>query len=104
MTAMLLHSNPTLGTCPTTRTSDRTWTGKNRGEPALRLQHRRARLRARGRISPLVAFAAAEVSGTDRSRRPEHAPNRSSALVRGMRLAASGCRLRDGKCFGFPIV
>jgi len=61
-----------------------------RGEPALRLQHRRARLRARGRISPLVAFAAAEASGTDRSRRPEHAPNRSSALVRGIRLPPMG--------------
>jgi len=61
-------------------------------------------MRARDRTSPPSAFAAAEVSGTDLSRRPEHAPNRSSALVRtGMRLAASGCRLRDEKCFGFPI-
>ena len=66
--------------------------------------HQRARLRASAWISPLVTFAAAEASGTDRSRRQEHAPNRSSSLVRGTRLAASGCRVWCGKCFGFPVL
>jgi len=42
--------------------------------------------------------------GTFRTSRLQHAPNRSSALVCGMRLAASGPRLRDGKCSGFPVL
>lgn len=61
------------GKWPTTRTSDRTWTVEKRGELALRVHHRRARLRESGRISPLFALAAAAVSGNDRSRRPGHA-------------------------------
>ena len=48
-----------------------------------------------GASLPLVAITAAEVSGIVRSRCPEHAPNRPSALANGMRLSASECRLRE---------